>query len=156
MCCEAARCVAIILIDERIALKMKRYLFVRNGFCFLACIGVGFFLSAYPLNVIAGEVQIVRAKVSQAYSGGAHTFHVTLRHADTGWKHYANKFQIWSLDDAVLGSRVLLHPHVDEQPFTRSLFGIQLPSGTRTVKVRAMDTVHGLSPQTYLLDIPVK
>jgi len=32
---------------------------------------------------------------------------------------------------------VLLHPHDDEQPFTRELTGVKLPRGIRRVVVRA-------------------
>ena len=38
----------------------------------------------------------------------------------TGWEHYANKWDVVGPDDTILGTRVLLHPHVNEQPFTRS------------------------------------
>ena len=47
-------------------------------------------------------------------------------------------------DGTVLGVRVLTHPHVDEQPFTRSLSGVAIPPGIDTVTVRARDSVHGL------------
>ena len=45
---------------------------------------------------------------------------VTLLHADTGWDHYANRWDVLDEDGNVLGTRVLAHPHVNEQPFTRS------------------------------------
>jgi hypothetical protein len=46
-------------------------------------------------------------------------------------------------DREVLGTRVLYHPHVAEQPFTRSLGGVEVPQGAREVVVRAHDLVHG-------------
>lgn len=92
----------------------------------------------------AGSTQIVHARYERT-GAGLYTFHVTLRHDDEGWDHYADKWQVLSLEGDVLGERVLLHPHVDEQPFTRSQSGIAAPEGTGEVVIRAHDTVHGWS-----------
>ena len=46
------------------------------------------------------------------------SFNVTIKHNDLGWEHYVNKYEILSPSGSVLGTRVLFHPHVDEQPFT--------------------------------------
>jgi hypothetical protein len=48
-------------------------------------------------------------------------------------------------DGTVLGTRELLHPHVAEQPFTRSLAGVGLPDETDEVVVRASTSVEGRS-----------
>ena len=44
-------------------------------------------------------------------------------HPDTGWDDYADGWRVLDMDGNELGMRVLHHPHVDEQPFTRSLSG---------------------------------
>jgi hypothetical protein len=99
----------------------------------------------------AGEVRIVDVRVECSASC---TFSVTLEHGDEGWNHFANQWDVVTLDDELLGSRVLHHPHVDEQPFMRSLSGVIIPAGVRQVKVRARDSMHGYSEQEFLLDIP--
>jgi len=99
----------------------------------------------------AGEVEIVKATATQ--SGGSWTFSVTLKHGDTGWDHYADMWQVLSPEGELLGERVLLHPHVDEQPFTRTLSGVTVPQGVSEVVIRARDTVHGVSPQQYRLSL---
>ena len=99
----------------------------------------------------ADEVRIVDVKVE---CPGSCTFAVTLEHNDEGWNHYANQWDVLSLDGKLLGSRVLYHPHESEQPFTRSLSGVMIPAGVSQVKVRAMDSVHGYSKQEVLVDIP--
>jgi hypothetical protein len=66
-----------------------------------------------------------------------------VRHADTGWDHYANRWDVLAPDGTVLGTRTLLHPHENEQPFTRSLSGVSVPEGVRSVTIRANDSVHG-------------
>jgi hypothetical protein len=68
---------------------------------------------------------------------------VTLRHADEGWQHYADRFEVLGPGGELLATRELRHPHVDEQPFTRSLEGVQLPAGVSAVRLRARDSEHG-------------
>lgn len=99
----------------------------------------------------AGEVSIIDVKVSCSVDC---RFSVTLEHADTGWEHYANQWDVLSLDGDVLGTRVLYHPHVDEQPFTRSLSGVSIPKTMKQVKIRAKDLKHGYSSREYVVDLP--
>lgn len=101
----------------------------------------------------AGEVTVVDAKV-RADGGGTFSFDVTLRHADSGWDHYADRWDVLAPDGTVLGSRVLYHPHVDEQPFTRGLSGVRVPAGIKTVTIRAHDKVHGDSDRTLTVTLP--
>jgi hypothetical protein len=68
---------------------------------------------------------------------------VTVRHADAGWQHYANAWEILGPDGEVLATRTLHHPHVDEQPFTRTL-DATIPLGIERVTIRARDSRHGL------------
>jgi len=108
---------------------------------------------AFAPAAYAGQVEIVDAQAN-ASGGDLYSFSVTLRHADTGWDHYANEWDIRAPDGTVLGTRVLVHPHVNEQPFTRSLSGVSIPKDLKSVVVRAKDNVHGLSPQEYILSLP--
>jgi len=50
-------------------------------------------------------------------------------------------------------TRLLLHPHVDEQPFTRSQRGIRVPPGVRELTVRAHDLVDGYGGREVLVDL---
>jgi len=90
----------------------------------------------------AGEVSVVKIEATRAADGNWR-FDVTLRHADEGWDHYANLWRIETPDGRILGERVLAHPHVNEQPFTRSLSGVRIPDTVDQVIVRARDSVHG-------------
>lgn len=76
-------------------------------------------------------------------SGKAWQFQVTLRHPDTGWEHYADAWEVLSPEGERLGLRLLTHPHEDEQPFTRSLAGVEIPAGTEYVMIRARCLVDG-------------
>ncbi len=73
---------------------------------------------------------------------GPYTFAVTVASPDTGWDKYADEWRIESETGEVLGVRELTHPHVDEQPFTRSLGGMDIDPGTSVV-VAARDSVEG-------------
>ncbi|AXI48374.1 hypothetical protein C1J03_21685 [Sulfitobacter sp. SK012] len=75
--------------------------------------------------------------------GGLYTFDVTISHTDTGWDDYVDGWRIVSLDGTILGERTLAHPHVNEQPFTRSLSGVKVPTGTEQVRIQARDNVNG-------------
>ncbi len=85
---------------------------------------------------------MVAVEVVQA-ADGSYRFDVMVLHADTGWSHYADRWEVVAPGGTVLGTRVLHHPHVGEQPFTRSLGGVRIPEGVTSVAVRARDSVHG-------------
>ena len=82
-----------------------------------------------------------------------YTFYVTVRHRDEGWDHYANVWRVVPADDnseVSNGERILLHPHDNEQPFTRSQARV-IARGT--VSIEAADNIHGLGGSTIYLDL---
>ncbi len=67
------------------------------------------------------------------------TFEVTVAHPDQGWEDYADGWDVVLPDGSVVKpepyspfTRLLLHPHEAEQPFTRSQRGIVIPDGVTT------------------------
>ena len=90
---------------------------------------------------------------SARQSGSTWTISVTLSHPDTGWDHYADGWEVLSPDGTRLGFRELLHPHVNEQPFTRSLSGVTIPEGMTNILIRARDNVDGWAEATYDLTL---
>lgn len=107
-------------------------------------------LSAAPALADAPVVENVTA----IELGGAWRFDVTLSHGDTGWDDYADGWRILDMDGKELGLRVLHHPHVNEQPFTRSLSGVKIAKGTSQVQIEARDNVGGWSGTPILFDLP--
>jgi hypothetical protein len=75
-----------------------------------------------------------------------YTFRVTLQHDDTGWDHYADWWVVQDLDGEELARRVLRHPHVEEQPFTRGIEGVRLPPGAEAISLRGHCSRHGYGP----------
>lgn len=100
----------------------------------------------------AGDVKIVAAEFS-GQGESLWSVSVTLEHEDTGWDHYADAWRVVDGEGNVLGNRQLLHPHVDEQPFTRSLGGITVPENVRKVFIEAHDKVHGWTKRRLLVDL---
>lgn len=99
-----------------------------------------------PLIFLAVPAMADDATIEQvSYSGGR--FSVTLTHGDTGWDDYANGWRVELADGSILGTRVLAHPHVDEQPFTRSS-SIGVPDGVTEVFIRASTTTGGWANRT--------
>ena len=84
------------------------------------------------------------------------TFFVTVKHQDKGWDHYANRWEVVTLDGDLIATRTLLHPHVNEQPFMRSLSNVKIPAGTNKVIVRAHDSVHGYGGKTIEVRVVYK
>ncbi len=87
------------------------------------------------------------------------TFHVTVSHPDTGWKDYADGWDVVLPDNTVLKTnasdtftRVLLHPHETEQPFTRSQRNLKIPADVTTVRVRAHDMIDGFGGKEVVVD----
>lgn len=83
--------------------------------------------------------------VNVSRTGSLWNFDVTLSHGDTGWDDYADAWRILDSSGKELGVRKLAHPHVDEQPFTRSLSGITIPDDVTEVGIQASDSVGGWS-----------
>lgn len=121
---------------------------MRSIFTLAMC---GFLLlSSSPL--LAGEADVIDVKVVKV-DADVYRFSVTVRHDDEGWDHYADRWDILDMDGNNLGSRVLMHPHEDEQPFTRSMT-LSLPMHVKKVRIRAHDKLHGTGGAEMVVIIP--
>ena len=101
--------------------------------------------AALPIIATADIPKIMA--VDAVPTNGTWQFNVSLLHADTGWDHYADGWGIYTEDGTELDYRVLAHPHVNEQPFTRSLSGVAIPDGITQVFILPHDLVHGDGPK---------
>ena len=117
---------------------------ILTGLGVLAC-------ALFPTLSMANQVEIVKVMIEPA----AHrwTFHVTLKHDDKGWDHYADGWRIVDEEGNELGTRKLWHPHENEQPFTRSLANVLVPKGKNVIFVEAHDKVHGWSKQRVMINL---
>jgi hypothetical protein len=106
-----------------------------------------------------GNADVLHVRAVQARDG-TWTFHVTVQHPDSGWEDYADGWDVVTPDGTVLKpdpdspfSRLLLHPHQNEQPFTRSQSNIVIPAGVTDVRVRAHDLVDGYGGREVVVDL---
>ena len=107
----------------------------------------------YSIDGFTNEANILKVDVSKI-STSTYRFDVTVLHKDTGWDHYVNKWDIVDLQNNLLATRILYHPHVDEQPFTRSLSDIHISDNINVVKVRAHDLIHGYGGKELTVTLP--
>ena len=110
------------------------------------------FLAFLSSTALAGEADVIAATATRT-GDGTWRFSATIKHADEGWKHYADAFEVLTTDGKVLGVRTLFHPHVNEQPFTRSLGGVKIPANIKKVIIRAHDSVHGYGGRQFELTL---
>lgn len=100
----------------------------------------------------AGPADVVAARAERA-ADGTWRFVVGVRHADEGWNHYADRWEVLAPDGTVLATRELRHPHPDEQPFTRDLVGVRVPPGVTRVRIRARDSRHGFGGREIAVEL---
>ena len=70
-------------------------------------------------------------------------------------ERYADAWRVRAVDDpaSVYGVRELLHDHASEQPFTRSLRGLEVPADVDEVVVEGRDLVHGWGGDTVVVRV---
>jgi hypothetical protein len=90
-----------------------------------------------PASAHAGEADVTAA-TAKRNADGTYRIDATIKSRDTGWDYYAERFEVVTQDGKIIVTRVLLHPHEDEQPFTRELDDVKIPAGISEVNVRAL------------------
>lgn len=113
-------------------------------------------------SVSRADADVVNVRAVEN-ANGTWTFHVTVAHPDTGWDDYADGWDVVLPDGTVVKpdadspfTRLLLHPHENEQPFTRSQSNIVIPDGVGAVRVRAHDLLDGFGGQEVVVDLTVE
>jgi len=110
-------------------------------------------VSLFHSTSLAGEADVIKVEVEKS-SNNTYSFSVTILHKDTGWNHYVTKWEIIGENDTIIGTRILHHPDVNEQPFTRSLSGIVIPDHIKAVRIRAYDSIHKYGGKVITVELP--
>ena len=69
-------------------------------------------------------------------------------------ERYADAFRALGEDGTPLGVRELAHDHANEQPFTRSLTGLEIPDDVERITVQGRDQRYGWGGATVELEVP--
>ncbi len=110
-------------------------------------------LALAATQAAADPADVVDAEVTRN-ADGTYRIAVTVASDETGWDKYADRWQVLAPDGTVLATRVLHHPHVTEQPFTRSLRSVALPGDVGRVRLRAHDSVEGFGGAELVVPLP--
>jgi len=107
-----------------------------------------------------GNADVVKAHARNT-GPGIWSFSVTVQHPDSGWEDYADGWDVVLPDGTVVKpaaneefTRTLWHPHVNEQPFTRSQGGVEIPAGVEEVTIRAHDIRDGFGGKKVIVKLP--
>jgi len=94
---------------------------------------------------------------------GTWTFHVSVEHPDVNWEDYADGWDVVLPDGVTIQpdpfhqfTKHIRHPHVNEQPFTRTQKALVIPEGVDTVVVRAHDKKGGWGGKEVVVDLNVR
>ena len=132
-------------------LMIRRYLYRLVISFLIQAVVSGTALSAdtsaqkYP-NVVSVKVH---ARGSDNFD-----FDVTVSSPYDTPQRYADAFRAMGKDGTVFGERTLVHDHATEQPFTRDLYGVNIPRGVRVVVIQARDQHYGYGGKTIEVVLP--
>ena len=87
-------------------------------------------------------------KVDIIGTANDYSFTVTVNSPDTGCDNYADWWEVVTTEGELLYRRVLLHSHVDEQPFTRSGGTVAIPPQQEVI-VRVHMSADGYSDSRF-------
>ncbi|MCW8929798.1 MAG: hypothetical protein OQL19_06135 [Gammaproteobacteria bacterium] len=119
---------------------------------FFSFLLICFILSIFTPLAFSNSVEVIEVNV-QTLKKNQYRFEVTLQHDDTGWEHYANRWEVLDTKGNILAVRTLHHPHVNEQPFTRSLT-VTMPEHIKTVIIRGHDSEHKYGSKEVKVSLP--
>ena len=96
-------------------------------------------------SVLASMSNAEVLEVEATGEANSYTFAITIKSPDTGCDRYADWWEVITPEGELLYRRVLLHSHVDEQPFTRTGGTVEI-APTQPVIVRVHMSDSGYSP----------
>jgi len=124
---------------------MMRKVLVLASVMFLSGCVTATNLPAPSQSALATTAEGKIVQVEATGTENNYTFAVTVSSPDTGCDRYADWWEVITPEGELLYRRVLLHSHVDEQPFTRT-GGTVAISAQQPIIVRVHISGEGYSP----------
>lgn len=95
----------------------------------------------------------VREAEPEPDGGGTYSLSVTISSPYDSPDRYADGWRVLGPDGTVLGEHELMHDHADEQPFTRTQTGLEIPEGTGEITVEGRDLENGYGGDTVTVPV---
>ncbi len=86
--------------------------------------------------------------------GQTFTLEVTMSSPYDSPERYADGWRVLDAEGDVLGEMELTHDHANEQPFTRSQPGLEIPEDVKAVTVEGRDSANGYGGGTVEATVP--
>lgn len=106
------------------------------------------------MDGVAADTPKVLDATVEVQANGLYAFSVTVVHAEDGWSHYVDKWDVVDETGKALAVRTLYHPHETNVPFTRSLANVSAPIGARQVTIRAHCSIDGYGESVLIVELP--
>ena len=117
-----------------------------NGLLFIPVLLIPVTGIADPANILDVEIH--------AEGNSRFSFSVTVGHMDSGWDHYADRWEILTPEGQFIAARTLRHPHVNEPVFTRDLGYLPIADEITEVVIRAHCSRDGYGGETRSVFLP--
>jgi hypothetical protein len=85
---------------------------------------------------------------------GTLTLAVTLSSPYDSPERYADGWRVLTPDGTELAAHTLGHDHANEQPFTRTQQGVEVPDGVTELVVEGRDLANGYGGSTVTVEVP--
>jgi hypothetical protein len=87
-------------------------------------------------------------------SGDTWSLSVTISSPYDSPERYADGWRVLAPNGDVLGKHQLMHDHANEQPFTRTQTGLEIPQDVQKITVEARDLKNGYGGETVTIPVP--
>lgn len=87
-------------------------------------------------------------------TGETFSFSVTVSSPYDTPERYADGWRVMGPGGTVYGEHTLAHDHANEQPFTRTQRGVEIPEDVNEVTVEGRDSEHGYGGNTVTVQLP--
>lgn len=98
--------------------------------------------------------EVVEAELESS-GGGEYALSVTISSPYDSPERYADGWRVVDGEGEVLGRHELMHDHANEQPFTRTQTGLEIPEGVEEITVEARDSENGYGGETVTVPVSV-
>lgn len=97
--------------------------------------------------------EVVDAELESSGGGEEYALSVTISSPYDSPRRYADGWRVMDGEGEVLGRHELMHDHANEQPFTRTQTGLEIPEEVEEITVEARDSQNGYGGE--IVAVPV-